>query len=193
MSRTIKTYRKNFNNNPIVLNELIEEFIGFETTRFCKDCEEITSLGDWLVKKIRNEKGIIVGEDLKCSNCYSVCCNSRCDDTVQHKDTLRNVECNCGGFEDGLPLCETCYDDESFYCDGCSENLHNNCFGDDCVGCSDCSNKFCDNCRCDGNIFTCDVEDGCYESSCCRRFLYMSHHQELTCEHCVNERWIRPG
>lgn len=195
MNRTSKTIIKYMKQNPIVLNDIISEFVGFETTRYCNLCKEITNLDDWLVKCHRHViSGMIIKETLHCPTCYSVCCNSRCDDKIQLNDDLREVIC-CK-YEEGRPLCINCFTDEAnmFYCDSCNESY---CAVDDCCNeyyreCADCDNKYCEECSCYDHIYYCN---DCGESSCCRRFakIEIIEDIELICENCINVSWITPS
>lgn len=175
----MKNYKQLFNENPIVINHLIEKYLGEGITKYCDDCEEITEDGDWLVKGHKYNNCF-------CPECYSVCCNDLCKE-ITHNDELEENDCN------GNVYCEDCIDDFTFYCEGCNDNYCKGSMVDDicsCDGyteCDDCDSRYCYDCKCDDGIFLCEE---CGDWSCCRKFIMMGD-GDLKCDRCI--KFIKPN
>ena len=43
-------YNRRFDENPIVINQLIKDYIGFDETRYCNKCKNISHLHNWFIK-----------------------------------------------------------------------------------------------------------------------------------------------
>ena len=161
-------FTKLLKQSPVVLVDIIFEFIGNGKTRYCDECKEITDVAEWVYEEDYDTE--------HCPNCYFKCDNTMCEEVFNISD-VHQV------FDDGenINFCEDCLETETFFCDLHKEHiLYVNQEQRTCV---DCDRSYCDTCFYDEDITYCE---SCSEYSCCRKFIRIrSLGRDEFCERCV--------
>lgn len=178
---SVKYYKRKLLKQPVVIVDLLKEFVGDGETRHCPVCKEITPLEDWLVKEWI---GLDEADIDYCPLCYTVCEGEDCD-AITHTN-VNVVECMEFAAQEKT-LCEVCYEINAFHCDGCDSDGEETkkCNCDYCTNqqCDECGDIHCDDCLNDGSMYWCA---GCDTFYCCRKF-YAIEDGELYCAKCVKE------
>jgi len=131
--------------------------ITYNNNTYCTDCVREC---DGCSTTIDSDDAITAGDYNYCTDCGVVC--EHCSEGMAHDDSY---------WVSGERWCDTCFTDESFYCDTCSEsysNRHSYYYVEGttyCESCNDDNNWYCDTCdEYHSNDTSCD-EGG---NNCCR-------------------------
>ena len=125
---------------------------------YCSDCVREC---DGCSTTIDSDDAITAGDYNYCTDCGLVC--EYCSEGMAHDDSF---------YVSGERWCQTCYSDESFYCDTCSESYSSRYSSYTvegttyCDSCNDDNNWYCETCdEYHSNDTACEEEGG---DNCCR-------------------------